>query len=271
MRKRWAAVAIAAISIAGVFGGRYVIQIVHGVPVNISSYPFVVSLEDGTGLHQCAGALLGERWVLTAGHCQVVPDAQVRANSDRLGPDAVHQGGDVRKVESRCLHYKFAGTSGAPVSNDLQLLKVASFGAATPARVARPGVVHRSAFHLFGFDPTVRVLGWGRTESGSYPDQLHQVTVATVTDSTCSAEHKNYKGKILPEHLCFGETPKGTCHGDSGGPVLNRWNSDVVAIVSGPGGGACGAAQEWTVGAEIIHYNAWITKVMGGDTTECMP
>lgn len=43
-------------------------HIVNGIDASIAEFPFLVSLQQKE-LHQCAGSLLNENWVLTAGHC----------------------------------------------------------------------------------------------------------------------------------------------------------------------------------------------------------
>lgn len=43
-------------------------DIVNGVDASIAEFPFLVSLQIKEE-HQCAGSLLNEYWVLTAGHC----------------------------------------------------------------------------------------------------------------------------------------------------------------------------------------------------------
>lgn len=43
-------------------------HIVNGTDATIEEFPFLVSLQKKE-LHQCAGSLLNENWVLTAGHC----------------------------------------------------------------------------------------------------------------------------------------------------------------------------------------------------------
>ena len=48
-------------------------KVVGGIPANIESWPFLVNLmfqrAEGSSGTQCAGTLIAENWVLTAGHC----------------------------------------------------------------------------------------------------------------------------------------------------------------------------------------------------------
>jgi len=43
-------------------------QVVGGEEAEIGSYPFIVSLQIFSQ-HFCAGSILNEKWIITAGHC----------------------------------------------------------------------------------------------------------------------------------------------------------------------------------------------------------
>jgi trypsin len=253
LRNRWVQLALVALAV-GVLAA-VIVQVWYGTDAKISSYPFMVSLENSSSEHKCGGVLLSDSLVLTAAHCGLPSGAKVRANSDTM-KSQIHYGGVTRKVTLQCVHPDFYGTAGAPFRADLQLLRIESLGSHAPKKFATIASLTRSK---------VRVLGWGTTETGSYPTKLQKVTVSTVDDATCKRDHTQFANQIKTEHLCFGEAPKGSCHGDSGGPALNRWTSNqVVAIVSGTGAGGCNKPREWTVGAELRYYNRWIDDALAG-------
>lgn len=45
-------------------------QVVGGKEAGVGSYPFIVSLQMFSQ-HFCAGSILNEKWVITAGHCVI--------------------------------------------------------------------------------------------------------------------------------------------------------------------------------------------------------
>jgi secreted trypsin-like serine protease len=95
--------------------------------------------------------------------------------------------------------------------------------------------------------PKVTVVGWGDTNPGPpyEPSRtLLKVDVSTVSRETCNAEHREYKGQIVDQHLCYGDAPKDSCHGDSGGPVMLQANKAVVGLISD--GGFCGQPKLWS-------------------------
>jgi secreted trypsin-like serine protease len=73
-------------------------------------------------------------------------------------------------------------------------------------------------------------IGWGRTSyGGEMSDDLRQVDVTAIPEGVCSQATTDdglftYHGKITARMLCAGlmEGGKGTCHADSGGPLMVR-------------------------------------------------
>lgn len=55
-------------------------RIVGGEDAKDGEFPFIVSIQDESGTHYCAGSLLDSTTVLTAGHCTTAGDL-VRAGT----------------------------------------------------------------------------------------------------------------------------------------------------------------------------------------------
>ena len=59
------------------FKRSYSPQVVGGNEAPVGGYPFIVSLQ-AFSQHFCAGSILNEGWIITAGHCvQAVPSADL--------------------------------------------------------------------------------------------------------------------------------------------------------------------------------------------------
>jgi prostasin len=52
-------------------------QVVGGEEAPVGGYPYIASLQVGSQ-HFCAGSILNERWIVTAGHCvRAVPSPDI--------------------------------------------------------------------------------------------------------------------------------------------------------------------------------------------------
>src|SRR5690606_28864356 len=85
-----------------------------------------------------------------------------------------------------------------------------------------PVLLIDQADELLGAAGSVAVaVGWGRAEQG-YPYELRQVSIPIVSNSRCN---NSWFGLITANMICAGNyvpTYKGTCYGDSGGPLFVR-------------------------------------------------
>lgn len=85
-------------------------QVVGGEEASAGSYPFIVSLQVWDQ-HFCAGSVLNENWIITAGHCvQAVPsldDLVVKAGKHNiLLNEATEQ---TAKVSKSFVHENYGG------------------------------------------------------------------------------------------------------------------------------------------------------------------
>lgn len=88
---------------------------------------------------------------------------------------------------------------------------------------------------------------------------LHKVKAPIVGDEECKAIYKegNPWGTILEDMVCYGEPGKGSCGGDSGGPVLV--DGVQVGVVSW-GVNYCGGPVYPSVGSRVSFYLDWIKE-----------
>ncbi|HYU16495.1 MAG TPA: trypsin-like serine protease, partial [Candidatus Acidoferrum sp.] len=144
-------------------------QIVGGFPISIEEAPWQVSLQDASAGHFCGGAILTERFVVTAQHCTAAgfSDQRVLAGVDRLSDSLSGRPIAVAEV------IPFPGFTGDPADGkDVSLLRLAEPLALDGARRAPIPIADARAVDLGLTAPGVvsKVSGWGAlTEGGPAP------------------------------------------------------------------------------------------------------
>ncbi|ENN82140.1 hypothetical protein YQE_00222, partial [Dendroctonus ponderosae] len=99
-------------------------RIVGGFPVNIENYPYQVSLEYVYS-HICGGAIISNRWVLSAAHCtQLWRDyTPPSLFTIRMGTSFLQSEGD-RFTVTRVIEHPGYGNSATPFDYDMCLIQV---------------------------------------------------------------------------------------------------------------------------------------------------
>lgn len=240
-------------------------RIVGGVKVDIESYPHQVSVQSSDGL-LCGGAIVDERWVLTAAHCvaEVPPGLRVLAGTERLSGQ-----GQVRKVTRVVLHPGY-DPDVIPPADDIALLRLGSALDLSGDTAAAIALVDPSDAEGGLTDPGVlaTVSGWGMLRThGSIPDVLHAVDVPIVSNAAASEAY----GRIIDSaHIAAGSLAHGgrdACQGDSGGPLVvpdddGAWR--LAGVVSW--GAGCGEPEAPGIYTRISYVHGWIVHAMVAHT-----
>ncbi|KAL0968559.1 hypothetical protein UPYG_G00268460 [Umbra pygmaea] len=224
------------------------LRVVGGLEAKYGSHPWMVSLKS-RGYHHCGGAILTDRWILTAAHCfsRVSKDFlrnfhAVIGDYDQRVPDEEEQTFTVKTIQ---IHEKFQHTS--PMSYDIALLEINGhirFG----SRV-QPICLPLTS-DIFPPGTSCLVSGWGRTkERGHLPAVLREVDLELVEHAKCKYILKTLRPtETALTVLCAGPERGGkdACQGDSGGPLIcprvdGHWA--VVGVTSW--GKGCG--RSWIV------------------------
>ncbi|XP_017491416.1 PREDICTED: brachyurin-like, partial [Rhagoletis zephyria] len=216
-------------------------RIVGGEEVVPHSFPWVVSLgfinKFGEYKSICTGSLITPQWVLSAGHCvrgiehAHKPTALLAAHSIKLKVAEPHK--EAVRLVKFVRHPKYGNHKSKDfktmVTNDVALYKLERpmklSGNPHLGTVCLPP--QNSTYDAY-VDQVAIATGWGMTEDGNFLSQssvLRKVSLPMVSTDFCAKEYRvKKKGneKELNTLLCAYSPGNGTCHGDSGGPLMIR-------------------------------------------------
>ncbi|KAK6317965.1 hypothetical protein J4Q44_G00112560 [Coregonus suidteri] len=222
------------------------LRIVGGLEARYGSHPWLVSLRF-RGSHFCGGAILTERWILTAAHCFSIVSTNFLRNVnvvigeyDQRVPDEEEQTFTVDTIK---IHDKYQHAS--PMSYDIALLEINGHIRLGPS--VQPICLPLPSEN---FPPRTSCLvsGWGRTkERGRLPAILREVQLELVEPAKC----KYVLQTLRPTQqaltvLCAGPERGGkdACQGDSGGPLICPREDGHWAVVGVTSWGK-GCGRSW--------------------------
>ncbi|XP_035223169.1 uncharacterized protein LOC118195937 [Stegodyphus dumicola] len=231
-------------------------RIVGGTKADPKAWPWMVALlSKPKRKFFCGGALINDRYVLTAAHCTFgVPRNEIIARVgeyDFKDDDDTHEEFMVVKIKR---HGRY---SQMTLSHDIALLKL-----------DRP-VIFRKLVKTICLPEAKKdyvgeiatLVGWGNLEGGGATSDILQIATFPVLNNTdCERIHGL---PISPSLICTksNEKDKGACNGDSGGPLMlldneNHWKT--IGVVSW-GRRGCDAKFP-TVYTRVSHYLDWIKQ-----------
>jgi trypsin len=229
--------------------------VVNGTTAAAGQFPFMASLQDGSGFSFCGGSVISSGWVLTAAHC--VPDADatdlyvVTGRTD-LADASTGQRIKVSKV--------FVNPAYANSAHDSALLELAAPTTATP--IALAGAADDD---LEATGAPVTVAGWGDTlpTMGLFSsNQLAYADLKVVSDSECGQTNLGFDA---PTGVCAAALLKDSCQGDSGGPLFATKAGRQVQVGIVSYGQSCALPKFPGVYSEVNNsqIRSWITSVSG--------
>ncbi|XP_042268526.1 ovochymase-2-like [Thunnus maccoyii] len=207
------------------------LRVVGGSEATYGSHPWLISLRN-KGSHFCGGAILTNRWIMTAAHCfasiskEFLSSVTVAVGEfDQRVDDEEEQ---VFLIKSVSVHEKYHYAS--PMSYDIALVEL-------DQHIQLGALVQPICLPLpdenIPPETSCIVGGWGRIkERGRLPAVLREVRLDLVDAAKCKYVLQTVKRAILNQGpvrpqaamtvLCAGPERGGrdACQGDSGGPLV---------------------------------------------------
>ncbi|CAN7981507.1 unnamed protein product, partial [Ixodes pacificus] len=243
------------------------LNIIGGTRAFKGEFPWQVSVRnlDPSGRytrHFCGGALLNDRWVLTAGHCVVDDYGRIVQPSSlyvRAGEhdETVHEGSEIQvRVTHVYLHPRYVH-----LHRDVAIVRLAK--RLRLSRFVQPICLPPGDILL---DPSLNctISGWGNTfVHGTPPAYLISMWLCTPNRPPFGSCGKLYcsSNSLIGRSscMCHGDI----CCGDSGGPMScqltdSRWY--LVGLASfGPG---CAKDTTPDVYTRVSYFSNWILSTI---------
>ncbi|XP_055962849.1 LOW QUALITY PROTEIN: complement C1r subcomponent-like protein, partial [Sorex fumeus] len=243
-------------------------QEAHGSwKAELGSFPWqaLVSIHGRGG-----GALLGDRWVLTAAHAIYPKDAvslgrerrvdvflghPVLAELLRLGPRPV------RRVR---VHPDYRPGEPHNFDGDVALLELQEPVALGPSLLP---VCLPDSERLYGAGVWGAVSGFG-VDAGWLPSGLKASRLPVVLRGTCQAWlQERRRPEVFSDNMfCAGDPqrPQGVCQGDSGGAFV-VWDAQAQRwVATGVVSWGVDCGQGYGFYTKVLNYVGWIKGVMSG-------
>ncbi len=239
-------------------------KIINGTTVpGKDKFPFQVALvQKADGAQFCGASLVAPRWVLTAAHCFYTDSKQTTfaaAVQVRIGvTDLSTQDGETIDVSEIINHPQYLLPAGSGTNNDIALLKLSA--PATQGSLIVPARGGDTNLNAAG--TAVRVIGWGRTETGT-TNVLREVPQQLSQDALCQSTWN-----ATPQMLCA-QTPAGdttvreSCQGDSGGPLFTDSATPRQVGVVSFGTTSCTDITKPGVYARVTAFDDWLGATTG--------
>ncbi|XP_061575357.1 transmembrane protease serine 4a isoform X2 [Cololabis saira] len=231
-------------------------RIVGGTDAAIENWPWQVSLQQG-GQHTCGGALVSDRWVVTAAHC-------FSGSKKELSRWRVVSGQTYMKtLGGSYVDRVILNGDYNPARNDYDIALIRLSSPITVRETSKPVCLPPNALDLASGASMV-VTGWGyQEEDGDVSPTLQKAHIPLIDRKTCSSPSV-YGSSITKKMLCAGYLEGGVdaCQGDSGGPLVHfsssRWN--LIGVVSW--GVGCARENRPGVYCKVEEMLNWINTVI---------
>ncbi|XP_052017067.1 transmembrane protease serine 12 [Apodemus sylvaticus] len=247
-------------------------RIIGGTQADTGAWPWQVSLQIQDGdflMHICGGALVRDRWVLTAAHC-------TKEARDPLKWRAVIGTNDLTRSH---YHTRSIGITAIIIPpdfimetfvNDIALFRLKR--AVRYNDYIQPICLPFGVFQKLDQNTTCFISGWGRTkEEGNGTTILQEAKVHFISREICNSD-SSYGGVVPNTSFCAGHENGtfDTCRGDSGGPLMcylpEHKRYFVMGITSY--GHGCGQRHFPGVYSSPSSFRQWLTQYLSQGNTK---
>lgn len=198
-------------------------SVIQGINTTIQEYPYIVSLQNIYGEHQCGGVILSEKFVLTSAQCQFGSELAVESvvagasNLHDLNETMIQQ----RKIKEFLRHENY---TGGPEPDDIALILLN-----VPFEFNQNIQAIQLVSKEFETDQGI-ILGWGVTNDDDfYPNLLQKASVQVMDPVDCQKKLSTFNFD-LKKNLCTGPDLPIFCVGDSGSPLVYKNGSESMLI-----------------------------------------
>ncbi|XP_059107367.1 coagulation factor IX isoform X2 [Peromyscus eremicus] len=205
----------------------------------------------------CGGAIINEKWIVTAAHC-LKPGDKIEVVAGEYNIDEKEETEQRRNVIRTIPHHHYNATINK-YSHDIALLELDKplilNSYVTPICVANRE--YTNIFLKFG---SGYVSGWGKVfNKGRQASILQYLRVPLVDRATCL---RSTTFSIYNNMFCAGyrEGGKDSCEGDSGGPHVTEveGTSFLTGIISW--GEECAIKGKYGIYTKVSQYVKWIKE-----------
>lgn len=261
----------------------------NGQPASKGEYPFMASLHLRQGAEVsrafCGGALIRDRWIVTAAHCVQAYLDDYSAQQLRVGVGRVDQDkydvSNTKTAVGAWIHPNYDEASGI---NDVAVIKLASKVSKPKGKLATAADDGLESAGEFAW-----AMGFGLSkqdgESTAYSTarRLQEVKLKITAKSVCKDRWKGTPTKINKRVLCARRGPHDiqhghvACAGDSGSPLVHKNGGDpkILGITSR---GKCRLKKNGELAVDTSvpstftrasKVRPWVMKCSGGGQGDC--
>ncbi|XP_017077323.1 chymotrypsin-like protease CTRL-1 [Drosophila eugracilis] len=239
-------------------------RISNGDNAELAKNPWMAFLETPTE-YNCAGTLINHWFVLTTAHC-IPDDLNI----------TVHLGEYNIKTKVDCVGYWCQGRAqkydvdmafkhmkynSQEHSNDIGLLRLGSrveyHAHILPICIFVDDQMKVQVDHLTWFTTT----GWGKTKTSRSSNVLQTMRINRLPNVTCT---HIFNTPLTSGQICAGNTDSSLCHGDSGGPQIQKmmYNKKDRYVQLGISSWINNKCESASIITDLSIYGYWIERVV---------